>query len=243
MKKENHENIIGLIGGTSWVSTAEYYRLINEKANEKLGGLDFARCILYSLNYGDVNRLNKRNDLNGVYLLLLDAAKRLYSAGAGCLVLCANTMHQYADALEREIPLPLIHIADATAEAIKTDKFTTVGLLGTRQTMEMDFYTKKLRDHGIRTIVPDDANREFIEKTIRTELVSGIINPEANKRFLEIIAGLHTRGAQGVVLGCTEIPLLVRQDQTQVKLYNTLEIHAGAVVNFFLSNQANSLNL
>ena len=243
MKKENHENIIGLIGGTSWVSTAEYYRLINEKTNEKLGGLNFARCILYSLNYGDVNELNNRNELNGVYLLILDAAKRLHSAGAGCLVLCANTMHQYADALEREIPLPLIHIADATAEAIKSDKYTTVGLLGTRQTMEMDFYTKKLRDHGIRTIVPEEADREFIEKTIRTELVSGIITAESNKRFLEIITNLHNLGAQGVVLGCTEIPLLVKQEQTKVKLYNTLEIHAGTAVDFYLSNLAKSFNL
>jgi aspartate racemase len=146
---------IGLIGGTGWISTVEYYRTINELVNDELGGLEFAECILYSFNYGDIDRLNKLNDAIGVYNLLLQAAPKLEQAGAECLVLCANTLHQYADELARNIHIPIIHIAEATAKQINRDGIQKVGLLGTRMTMEADFYRRKLAEADIETLTPE----------------------------------------------------------------------------------------
>jgi aspartate racemase len=229
-----NRTIIGMIGGTGWASTAEYYRLINEMINAKLGGFEYARCLVYSLNYGDINKLNEKDDLDSIYLLVLDAARTLQRAGAGCIVLCANTLHLFADRLEKDIPLPLIHIADATAEKIREDGFTKVGLLGTKRTMLGDFYHSRLQRFGIEAIVPNEDDREFIEFTIRQEMVRGIVRPEHRPRYLEIIQKLIDQGAQGVVLGCTEIPLLVKQEHTPVRLYDTTEIHAGKAVDFFI---------
>lgn len=223
---------IGLIGGTGWVSTLEYYRLINEETNKQLGGHNAARCILYSFNYADINECNLREDHEGVYNFVLDAAIKLKNASADCLVLCANTLHQYADRLVEEVKLPIIHIADATAVEIKKQGLSTIGLLGTKFTMEMDFYTKKLSEAGLSSVVPEKSERLFIHNTIMNELIKEIFKPESKKRFLDIINDLEQKGAQGIVLGCTEIPLLIKQSDTNLPVFNTLEIHAKAAVDY-----------
>jgi len=223
---------IGLIGGTGWVSTLEYYRLINEETNKQLGGHNAARCILYSFNYADINECNLREDHEGVYKLVLDAARKLKNASADCLVLCANTLHQYAERIVEEVRLPIIHIADATAVEIKEQELSTIGLLGTKFTMEMDFYKKRLSEASINTIVPEKSERLFIHNTIMNELLKERYTTESKKRFLEIIIDLEQKGAQGIVLGCTEIPLLIKQADTHLPVFNTLEIHAKATVDF-----------
>jgi len=226
---------IGLVGGTGWISTAEYYRIINEEINRRLGGFEFAKCILYSLNYGDVDRCNKREDMEGIYALLLDASKKLVSGGAECIVLCANTMHMFADRLEREIAIPLVHIGLATAKVVKGRGLSTVGLLGTKLTMEKDFYKTKLKSEGVHPIVPELDDREFIQHTIDYELLMSIINNESRKRFLGIIEKLRTKGAEGIVLGCTEIPMLIQQEHTNLPVFSTTAIHALAAVDFALN--------
>lgn len=223
---------IGLIGGTGWVSTIDYYRHINEETNKLLGGHNAAKCILYSVNYADVNECNLREDHEGVYKIILHAAKSLKAANVDFLVLCANTMHQYVDRLIEKVKLPIVHIADATANEIKKKGLNTIGLLGTKFTMEMDFYTKRLEDAGIKSIVPDKQERLFIHSTIMDELLKEVINPESKKKFLDIINDLESKGAQGIVLGCTEIPLLIKQSDTRLPVFNTLQIHAKAAVDF-----------
>ncbi len=227
---------IGLIGGTGWVSTLEYYRLINEETNKRLGGLNAARCILYSFNYADINECNLRDDHEGVYRLVLDAAVKLKKVSADCLMLCANTLHQYVERLNDEVKLPIIHIADATAKEIKSKGLSAIGLLGTKYTMEMDFYTKRLGESGITSLVPEKPERLFIHSTIMDELLKEIINPGSKKRFLDIIDDLERRGAQGIVLGCTEIPLLIKQEDTHLPVFNTLELHAKAAVDFAVND-------
>jgi len=227
---------IGLIGGTGWISTIEYYRLLNEETNKRLGGLNAAQCILYSFNYADIDVLNKTEDHAGVGKLVFDAALKLKNASADCIVLCANTLHQYADELQEKINLPIVHIADATANEIKKKNLSKIGLLGTRFTMEMDFYSKRLSAAGIESLVPEKAERDFIHGTIMNELLKEIFKPEAKKRFLEIISDLEQKGAQGIVLGCTEIPLLIKQEDTHLPVFNTLKIHAQAAVDFALND-------
>ncbi|HPG38733.1 MAG TPA: aspartate/glutamate racemase family protein [bacterium] len=226
--------LLGLIGGTGWVSTVEYYRIINEETNRHCGGLNACNCILYSFNYAEIDALNRRNNLPGVAVLLTDAALKLQTAGAEGLVLCANTLHYFADELQKQLHIPIIHIADATAAEINRQGLTTIGLLGTKTTMEQDFYTKNLHQAGISTLIPESAERDFIHNAIMTELLNSDFRPATKSRFLEIIAKLHNRGAQGIVLGCTEIPLLIKQQDCDLPLFNTLEIHARAAVDFAL---------
>jgi len=227
---------IGLIGGTGWPSTLEYYRIINEETNKRLGGLNSARCILNSFNYEYINQCNLREDHEGVYKFILDAAVRLKTAGADFIVICANTMHQYVERLDEEIKLPIVHIADATAAEIKKQGLTTIGLLGTKFTMEMDFYTKRLSDAGIKSIVPEKQERLFIHNAIMNELLKEIFKPKTKKKFLEIISNLWQKGAEGIVLGCTEIPLLIKQEDTRLPVFNTLQLHAKAAVDFALES-------
>lgn len=227
---------IGLIGGTGWVSTLEYYRLINQGINAKLGGHNSARCILYSVNYADINECNLHDNHEGVYNIVLNAANRLNSAKVDFLVLCANTLHQYVDRLTSEVGLPIVHIADATANEIKKNGFNTIGLLGTKFTMEMDFYTRKLSEAGITSLVPEKSERLFIHNAIMNELLKEQFKPETKKRFLDIINDLEQKGAQGIVLGCTEIPLLIKQTDTHLPVFNTLDIHAGAIVDFAINS-------
>jgi aspartate racemase len=225
---------IGLVGGTGWISTAEYYRIINEEINRRLGGMKFARCILYSLDYGEIDELHKRKNTDGVRSLLLDASKKLVSVGADCVLLCANTMHMHAEKVQEAIPVPLIHIAAATARQIKTRNLKTVGLLGTKMTMEQDFYKKRLNQEGIAVLVPEQEERNFIHQTIDSELLKGVFLRESKERFLEIIRRLQSQGAEGIVLGCTEIPLLIKQEDLDFPLFNTTIIHSLAAVDFAL---------
>ena len=226
---------IGLVGGTGWVSTVEYYRIINEEINKRLGGMEFAKCVLFSLNYGEIDSFNKKNDSEGIFSLISDAADKLIVAGADCILLCANTMHQYASQLERKIDVPLIHIAQATGKAIKSRGLSKIGLLGTKQTMEMEFYKLKLEEENINVIVPEKDDRDFIQQTISNELLKNIFIEESRIRFRRIIEKLKEEGANGVILGCTEIPLLIRQQHSALPLFNTLEIHSLAAVDFALT--------
>lgn len=225
---------IGLIGGTGWVSTVEYYQFINEGINKKLGGLEFARCILYSLNFGDIVRLQESGKDN-VYGVLEDAAFKLVTAGADGLVLCANTMHQFYNKLTEKVDVPIIHIAKATALEIKKKNFSKIGLLGTLQTMEGDFYSSVLKEEGIETVVPEKVDRNYINDIIFKELFQMEFKTETRNKFLEIMNELKQKGAEGIVLGCTEIPLLIKQEHTELYLFDTLKIHANAVVDFALS--------
>ena len=229
---------LGLVGGTGWVSTVDYYRLINQGINEALGGHEFARCILYSLNFADIVACNERNDTEGIYALVKDAADKVIQAGAEGIVLCANTLHKYVDRLQQTIRVPIVHIAEATAREIHKKNLITIGLLGTKYTMEEDFYTSKLAAANIRTIVPEKVDREFINATIYNELLKEIFKEESKKRFLEIMQKLEQRGAQGIVLGCTEIPLIIKDEDFHLPLFNTTAIHARAAVNFALQPTA-----
>jgi aspartate racemase len=227
--------IIGMIGGAGWPSTLEYYRIINQETNRRLGELNSAKIILSSFNYGEIDLLNKKEDHAGVYELVLDAAQRLKKASADFLIICANTMHQYVDAIEKETELKIVHIADATAKEINKKNISTIGLLGTRFTMEMDFYTKRLAHSGIESLVPEKPEREFIHSAIMNELLKEKFKKDTKTKFLKIIDDLETHGAKGIVLGCTEIPLLIKQDDISLPVFNTLEIHALAAVDFALS--------
>ena len=228
-------NTIGLIGGTGWLSTLEYYRIINQETNKRLGGLNSAKIFLSSFNYAEIDKLNKVDDHAGVYKLILDATRKLKATSVGCIVLCANTLHQYVDDLEKETDLKIVHIADATAKEIQLRSLTNIGLLGTRFTMEMDFYTKRLHGAGIESLVPEKAEREFIHKAIMCELLKEEYKEETKEKFINIINNLQQKGAQGIVLGCTEIPFLIKQKDSPLPLFNTLEIHAKAAVDFALS--------
>jgi aspartate racemase len=223
-----------LVGGTGWVSSVDYYRLINRGINEDLGGHEFARCILYSINFGDVVVLNERNDNEGIYALIKDAAEKVIRVGAEGIVLCANTIHKFADRLQEEIEAPIIHIAEATAAEINTVGLSKVGLLGTKYTMEEDFYTSKLETANIQTVVPETDDRKFINQVIYNELLKEIFKEESKNRFLEIMKKLKGRGAEGIILGCTEIPLIIKDDDFDLPLFNTTEIHARAAVDFAL---------
>jgi len=225
---------IGLAGGTGWISSAEYYRIINEEINKRQGGLEFARCILYSVNYAEIDAFNKQNNKEGVYNLILDATLKLAGAGADFIILCANTLHQFVERLEQEIDVPIIHIAEAAASEIRLRNMKKIGLLGTKQTMEMDFYKSRLKEKGIDTVVPELSDRDFIERTISDELLRGVFSDRSRYRFIEICKELNKRGAEGIVLGCTEIPLLLKQENIDILLINTLNVHAMAAVDFAL---------
>jgi aspartate racemase len=225
---------IGMVGGTGWVSTAEYYRLINQITNEKLGGLEAAKIILYSVNYAEIDKINRTGKPEDVYKIIVSAARAVEKAGADCLMLCANTIHQFAPQIQNDVNLPLIHIGEETAKVIVSNKMKKVGLLGTKYTMEMDFYRSKLNEQGITAITPDKIERIFIHDIIMNELLINVFNSESKKLFLEIIDQLKNQGSEGIILGCTEIPLLIKQKDTSLPLFNTTEIHARAAVEFAL---------
>lgn len=226
---------VGLIGGTTWVSTHEYYRLINEITNKRLGGLNASKCLIHSFNFDEIARLQKSNETEQLYQKIENAAKGLINSGASCIALCANTMHIYADQLNHNINVPIIHIAEATAKTIIESGITEVGLLGTRYTMEMNFYTSILENQGIVVHIPSLPERDFIHDCIFNELAKDIFTEESRNRFLKIINELGAEGAKGIILGCTEIPLLIQQNHTKLPLFDTLDIHATAIVDFALS--------
>ena len=227
---------IGLIGGISWVSTADYYKLINEGINEKMGGLNFSECLIYSFNYSDIKKNNETNNWDLTFEMLFKGCKFLKSGGAEAIVLCANTMHLIADRLEEAIDLPLIHIATATAVEIQKQEIKKVGLLGTKFTMELDFFTDKLKAKGIEAMIPESQDdKDFIHTTIFEELGRGLVIPETKKRYLEIANQLIERGAEGIILGCTEIPLVILPGDLSVPIFDTTLIHSNAAVKFQLS--------
>ena len=227
---------LGLIGGTGWISTVEYYRRINEEIGRRLGGLEAARLILVSLNYGDIDRCNQRGDRAGVFGLLLAAARILEQGGAEGIVLCANTLHGFAADLQVRVAPPILHIADATAAEVLRRGLAHVGLLGTRATMEDRFLRDRLEAAGLRVDVPGAADRAFIHDAIRNELLREEFRPATKDRFMAIIDGLARGGAGGVILGCTEIPLLVKPADTPLPLFDTLAVHARAAADFALSD-------
>lgn len=227
---------LGMIGGISWLSTVEYYRLVNQEINARLGGFHSARCILHSIDMQDLADINQRQDWDASLELIMPAARSLEQAGAEALVLCSNTIHMVADQLEARIGLPLLHIADATASAIRKAGIERVSLLGTRFTMELPFLKDRLAWHGVTTVVPSQAERDFIHESIFTELAMNVIRPETRDRYLRIIERMaQQEGARGAILGCTEIPLLVRQADSAVPVFDTTALHARAAVDFALS--------
>jgi len=221
---------IGLIGGMSWESTQTYYRLINQKVREQLGGLHSAKLILYSVDFSEIEALQHQGDWEGAAKILVAAAQSVQSAGADFLVICTNTMHKVAPQIEQATAIPLLHIADATAKELLNDGITSVGLLGTQFTMEQAFYRERLEQKGITVIIPNDNERAVVHRIIYDELCQGIVNPESKVSYLDVVAALAARGAQAVILGCTEIGLLIQASDTQVALYDTTDIHVDQAV-------------
>lgn len=226
---------IGLIGGLSWESTADYYRYINQEVNHKLGGLHSAKCLLYSCDFEEIVRLQKAGDWKQAAKHLSDAAQKLEASGCDVILICTNTMHVVASEVQQAVSIPLLHIVDATVEQVKSKGISKVGLLGTRYTMEQSFYTDLLNEQGIETVVPDEADRLRVHDIIFTELCKGELNPASKLEYLQIVERLMARGAEGIILGCTEIPLLLKQADAEVPLFDTTRIHADAAVNFALA--------
>jgi aspartate racemase len=227
---------IGLLGGMSWESSIEYYRIINETVKERLGGLHSAKSLMYSVDFAEIEKLQHAGDWEALTQAMIDAAKKVEKGGADLLVICTNTMHKMAPEVSAAIDIPLLHIADATASVIKAQHLQTVGLLGTRFTMEGEFYRGKLeKDHGLKVLIPDNKGRESVHRIIYDELVKGVIREESRKAYLDVIADLETRGAEGVILGCTEIPLLVKQEDVSIPIFDTTTIHAQAAVDWALA--------
>jgi aspartate racemase len=228
--------MIGLIGGMSWESSAEYYRLINAAVRDRLGGLHSARSLMLTVDFAEIEAMQHEGRWDEAGAALADAARSLERAGADCLVLCTNTMHKVADAITAATAIPFIHIADATAVAIRAQSLRRVGLLGTRFTMEQDFYKGLLTDrHGIEVLVPEADERATVNRVIYEELCLGVTREDSRARYREIMAGLVARGAEGVILGCTEITLLVGQADCAAPLFDTTRIHALAAVDFALA--------
>ncbi len=222
---------IGFIGGMSWESSQEYYRIANEKVKEIRGGFASCRCLMYSVDFAEIEKLQHAGNWEALDKLMADAARRLHRGGADLIVLCTNTMHLCSEAIQQSVPLPFLHIADATGKRIAAQGLKTVGLLGTRFTMEKDFYKRNLlENHGVHALVPENGDRETVHQIIYQELVRGIIREESREIYKEIIRNLQKHGAEGIVLGCTEIPLLISQKDVDIPVYDTTRIHAEEAV-------------
>lgn len=217
---------IGLLGGMSWESTLTYYQIINMVTAQTLGGLHSARCLLYSVDFDEIERCQQAGDWDKSARILADAAQALERGGADFLVICTNTMHKVAPQVQAALRVPLLHIADATAEALRAAGVDTVALLGTKYTMCQDFYTEKLIAAGIRVLIPDEPDVELVNRVIFDELCLGILKEGSRQEFLRVINALAQKGAQGVILGCTEIGLLVSQADTPLPVFDTTLIHA-----------------
>lgn len=226
---------IGLIGGMSWESSLEYYRIVNETVKEKLGGLHSCKCLMYSVDFGVIEALQHQNKWDELTKLMIEAAQNLKHGGADFIVICTNTMHKMAPEIETATGLNILHIADVTGAAISKDQIQKVGLLGTRFTMEGDFYKKRLKDnYDIEVIIPEDADRQIIHDIIYNELCLGIIKDDSRQKYIDIINKLCANGAEGIILGCTEIPLLIKQSDVLIPVYDTTKIHAESAVEFAL---------
>ena len=227
---------IGLIGGMSWESSLEYYRILNETIKTRLGGLHSARCILYSVDFAEVETLQRQDKWEEAAQLMIAAGRSLERAGADFVVLCTNTMHKLADQMESNLGIPLLHIADATAEKIKAAGLRKIGLLGTRFTMEHDFYMGRLtNNYGLEVIIPGSQDREMIHHVIYDELCLGIVKNESREQYIQVMEKLVLAGAEGIILGCTEIEMLVHDGDSQVPLFPTTTLHAIAAVEYALN--------
>jgi aspartate racemase len=222
---------IGLLGGMSWESTTLYYRFINEGIRRQLGGLHSAKIAMVSVDFHDIEQIQALNDWQQVGETLAISARQIETAGADFLLICTNTMHKVIEQIQNALTIPVLHLADATAEAVKAEGKQTVGLLGTRFTMEEDFYRGRLTDkHNLNVLIPSNEDMDIVHNVIFQELCKGTLLEESRKEYLRIIGALRHRGAEGIILGCTEICLLVQQKNTSIPLYNTTEIHAKAAV-------------
>ena len=222
---------IGLIGGMSWESSQEYYRIINETAREKLGGLHSAQCLMFSFDFAEIENLQHSGNWAEATCRMVEAAQNLEKGGADFVLICTNTMHKMAKEVQDGIKIPLLHIADPTGEAIKAKGITKIGLLGTKYTMEHDFYKGRLTDEfDLEVIVPDEADRQTVHSIIYDELCLGVVKEDSKKQYQRIIKKLKEQGAEGVILGCTEIMLLIRQADTDLPIFDTTRIHAETAV-------------
>ncbi|MFC0613029.1 aspartate/glutamate racemase family protein [Scopulibacillus daqui] len=228
--------VIGLIGGMSWESSVEYYRIINEEVKRRLGGLHSAKCLLYSVDFDEIERCQSEGDWKKAGEVLGRAARSLEKGGADFIVICTNTMHKVISDIQAKIDIPILHIADAAAAQIKKKGIRSVGLLGTTYTMEQDFYKSRLELNGIKVIVPNDSERELVNRVIYEELCLGKIHQKSRDSYKKIIRGLVEAGAKGIVLGCTEIGLLVKPEDSEVPLFDTTCIHAIEAVNMSLKD-------
>jgi len=224
---------IGLLGGMSWESTLGYYRAINEGIKKALGGLHSAKVAMYSVDFEPIEKLQHEGDWEGTARILSEAAQRVQAAGADFLLICTNTMHKVAPEIEATIQIPLLHIADATAEVLVNEDIKSIGLLGTAFTMEQEFYKERLiNNYGLRVLVPNEDDRQIVHKTIYQELCLGKVEPDSKAEYLRIIDTLAAQGAEAVILGCTEIGMLVNQSDTNVRLFDTTAIHAEKAVEY-----------
>ncbi len=228
--------LIGLIGGMSWENTIDYYRIINEMVKKELGEWYSAEILLYSVNFEEVLQLQNQNNWNELVKLMIIICKKLELAGSKAIVICSNTMHKIATEIETEISIPLINVVDETAKAIKSMDIKTVGLLGTKFTMEGNFYTEKLNEkYEINTLIPGKSEREYIHQAIYQEFAKGKFLESTKEKFLRIIEKLIKKGVEGIILGCTELPMLINSQDVSVPLYDTLKIHLRAAVDFSLT--------
>ena len=225
---------IGIIGGISWLSSIDYYRLINEKINQRLGGVNAGKIILYSVNFEEIKTLTFAGDWKGMADMLGAIAARLQAAGADCILIGANTMHKIADEIQAAVTIPVIHVAVETAKAVQARKIKKVALLGTRYTMELEFYPSRFAALGIEVIIPPEEDRQYIHDAIYEEMGKGLFLPATKTRVLSVITQLALKGAEGVVFGCTELPLLIEQRNCVLPIFNTTLIHAEAAVDFAL---------
>jgi aspartate racemase len=226
---------IGLIGGLTWLSSLDYYRMLNEMVNERKGGVEAGKIILYSVNFAEIKTLTETDQWDKIEELISAAAKKVELAGADCILLGANTMHKIADAVQSAVNIPLIHIAEETAKEIGQRGLKKVALLGTKYTMQLDFYKNKLAEKGITTLIPGEEDIQYINGAIYNEMGKGIFLPATKDRFKEITTALEEQGAEGVILGCTEIPILIKQSDVTIPVFDTTRIHAQAAVDFALS--------
>lgn len=226
---------IGLIGGMSWESTVTYYQVINQMVGKSLGGLHSAKTLLYSVDFQEIEHCQSNGEWDKSALILIDAAKRLELAGADFIVICTNTMHKVADQIQAAIDIPILHIADVTAQHLIKENIQTVALLGTKYTMEQDFYKSKLVNKGLKVLIPDEKDRIIINRVIYDELCLGIINSTSKQAYLNIIDKLIDKGAEGVILGCTEIGLLIQQTDYSTPFFDTALLHAQEAALFAIS--------
>ncbi|MGX5574220.1 aspartate/glutamate racemase family protein [Bacillus toyonensis] len=228
---------IGLIGGMSWESTSEYYRILNEEIKSRLGGLHSAKCLINSVDFEEIERFQSNGDWDGAGEVLGNAAYSLQKGGADFIIICTNTMHKVVEKIKENINIPVLHIADTTAKEIKRKGIQTIGLLGTKYTMEQDFYKSRIEENNIKVIVPVEKNREKLNEIIYTELCLGKITSQSRKYYKRVIEELVQKGAQGIILGCTEIGLLIKQEDVLVPIFDTTFIHAMEAVNVALENR------